>query len=749
MAPGGIRSVRQPIVRVRDGSIVGWEALSRIADPSLGIAGPLEALELAEAEGRRIDFELACIVAAIAEGPAPDGARLFLNTSPGLILDDRFAAMVPTLPPHVLEITEHQPVDDYGPLRERLQLWQGSGTLVAIDDVGAGYATMAHVVRLGPAFIKIDRSLIAGLHRDRDQRALVAALAAFAAQVGASCIAEGIELAAELDVLADLGVDLAQGYLIARPATGWPLPADTARSGAPSSLIASPSKPFARMRASLETATAPQPAADAVCRYLFEHRRLLPSVYVMRAGHLRCLARRGQWHVLDGMPAGAGITGEAFAQRGEVVALDVTKHRAYRPATPGVLAEMALPIFVRGAVIGVLNADCLTTLSDADMSAMRSCAELLGDRLAQIGTGLDATTPLQELSRVARQASTEQQITAIAVQTVASAVALSTLDTAALFFDGDDGLALVAVTGEHPGVLTALVRQQVLALADLVDGLASVHTGGGSLDVAFGPMAVLRDRGVKAVLVVPVRAAGGHRGLLIATSCRTASIPGTAVEAVELLGLHIGTTLAARAQLEQLHTLAYRDQLTGVGNRTRFEEVLTAHDLRAAGAPAGAPPVSRREAISGHPAAGAITTNWLALLDVDRFKQINDRLGHAAGDKTLRRVAQLLASSVRNDDHVFRLGGDEFAVMLTDMDDVTARRTVARLLRSCTAILAPLGAGLSAGLAELIEHHPAAVALANADRELYHCKSKAAQTRLGARPRHRSAPRTLELFETL
>jgi diguanylate cyclase (GGDEF)-like protein len=712
LAPGGIRSVRQPIVRVRDGSIIGWEALARPADPSLAPGGPLDALDLAEREGLRLELELACLHAAVADGPAPGGGRLFLNTSPGLLLDERFADLVPQLPPHVLEITEHEPVTDYGPLRERLQSWQGTGTLVAIDDVGAGYATMAHVVRLAPAFIKLDRSLVAGLHIDREQRALIAALAAFAGQVGASCIAEGVELASELDVLADLGVDLAQGYLISRPGPGWPGQTDAGRTG-PTPVTAGASKPFVRMRASLASATAPRAAADAVCRYLFEHRRLLPSIYVMRAGHLRCLARRGQWHVLDGLPAGVGITGEAFALRAEVLAHDVRRHPGYRPATPGVQAEMALPIIVDGEVIGVLNADCLTTLTDADVAALRTCTELVGERLAEIGTGLDSTTPLQELTRLARQASTEHQVSAIAKQTVTSVVTLSTLDTAALFLHGPAGLELAAVTGQHVGVLTALRPSEVAALAELVEGLGSVHTGGGSIDVAFGPMGVLRERGVRAVLVVPVRADGDHRGLIVATSCRTATVPGPAVEAVELLGLHIGTTLAARAQLDQMQTLAYRDQLTGIANRTLFEQMLAEHDEPAA---------ARREV-------------WLALFDVDRFKQINDRLGHAAGDNALRQLAQLLRSNVRDSDHVFRLGGDEFAILLSDMDEAAARETVERLVRSCADFLGPLGAGLSAGVAALTEHHAATTTLADADRELYRCKLS------GGRPK------VLELIE--
>jgi diguanylate cyclase (GGDEF)-like protein len=721
LQPGAVQCVRQPIVRVRDGSIVGWEALARISDPGLGLAGPLDALKIAEAQGSRLDLELAFLAAAIADGPAPEGSRLFLNTSPGLLLDPRFTELAPQLPAHVLEITEHEPVRDYRPLRDTLQTWGQTGALVAIDDVGAGYATMAHVVRLAPSFIKIDRSLIGGLHINREQRALVAALAAFAAKVGASCIAEGVELASELDTLADLGVDMAQGYLIARPGPGWPLPANTARDDGPIAVTPGPSKPFVRMRTSLTAATTPQAAADAVCRYLFEHRRLLPSIYVMRAGHLRCLARRGQWHVLDGLPPGVCITGQAYELRGEVLVRDVSKHAGYRPASPGVQAEMALPVAVDGQVIGVLNADCLTALTDADIAALRTCAHLLGDRLSEIGTGLDNTTHLQELSRVARQASTEHELVTIGRQTVDSVLTLSNLDTAALFLAGETGLELTAVAGAHPTVLMTLMETEVAALAELVDGVASVHTGGGSLDVAFGPMVVLRDHGVQGVLVVPVRADGDRFGLLVATSCRTASVDSTAVEAVELLGLHIGTTMAARAQLDGMQILAYRDQLTGIANRTLFEHVLADHGTSAlvlCGSPASAPNEKRRLALG----TSVRSSTWLALLDVDRFKQINDRFGHAAGDSTLRELAQLLEHNVRDQDQVFRLGGDEFAILFADVDEAAARATVKRVTADCLEVLAPLGAGLSAGLAELTSRRTGAATLGEADLDLYRCK---------------------------
>ena len=102
------------------------------------------------------------------------------------------------LPEHVLEVTEHERIADYTQLTERLRVLASRGSLVAVDDVGAGYANMAHVLRLSPHFIKIDRGIVSGLHRDRDRRALIAALVAFAVACGAQTIAEGVEEVAEL-----------------------------------------------------------------------------------------------------------------------------------------------------------------------------------------------------------------------------------------------------------------------------------------------------------------------------------------------------------------------------------------------------------------------------------------------------------------------------------------------------------------------------------------------------------------------
>jgi EAL domain-containing protein (putative c-di-GMP-specific phosphodiesterase class I) len=104
------------------------------------------------------------------------------------------------------------------------------GIRVAVDDAGAGYASLQHILALSPDLIKADRSLISGVDVDPIRASMVAAVLMFAVQSGAALVVEGVETAAELQVLRELGVDHAQGYLVARPSTD---PADWGRWRAP------------------------------------------------------------------------------------------------------------------------------------------------------------------------------------------------------------------------------------------------------------------------------------------------------------------------------------------------------------------------------------------------------------------------------------------------------------------------------------------------------------------------------------
>jgi EAL domain-containing protein (putative c-di-GMP-specific phosphodiesterase class I) len=117
----------------------------------------------------------------------------------------------------VLELTEHDAVDDYGALRAALRDCEPA-VRVSIDDAGAGFASLRHVVMLQPDFVKLDRCWVTGIDHDPTRQAMVAGLSHFARTTGCDLVAEGIELEEERRALSDLDVRFGQGFLLGRPA---------------------------------------------------------------------------------------------------------------------------------------------------------------------------------------------------------------------------------------------------------------------------------------------------------------------------------------------------------------------------------------------------------------------------------------------------------------------------------------------------------------------------------------------------
>jgi EAL domain-containing protein (putative c-di-GMP-specific phosphodiesterase class I) len=117
----------------------------------------------------------------------------------------------------VLELSEHEPVVDYGALTAGLKCL-GPRVSLAIDDAGAGFSSLRHILEMAQAWVKLDIGLVRGVDADPARQALVAGLVHFALQARIALIAEGIETRAEYDVLKSLGVEFGQGFLLARPA---------------------------------------------------------------------------------------------------------------------------------------------------------------------------------------------------------------------------------------------------------------------------------------------------------------------------------------------------------------------------------------------------------------------------------------------------------------------------------------------------------------------------------------------------
>jgi EAL domain-containing protein (putative c-di-GMP-specific phosphodiesterase class I) len=204
----------QPIHCLATGAPIGMEALARFA----GDAPPDRWFAEAGSVGLGVELELAAVKAALETLPfIPAPAYLAINASPELITSGALEQILGDAPQGriVVEITEHEAVEDYVALRSAIAPLKDIAR-IAIDDVGAGYAGLRHILDLGPDILKLDMSLTRDVDRDPARRALIRAMVDFAAGIGCSLIAEGIERAGELEVLQGLGVACGQGWLFSR-----------------------------------------------------------------------------------------------------------------------------------------------------------------------------------------------------------------------------------------------------------------------------------------------------------------------------------------------------------------------------------------------------------------------------------------------------------------------------------------------------------------------------------------------------
>jgi PAS domain S-box-containing protein len=204
----------QPIIDIASGVVVGYEALARFDDgvpPDVRIAQ-------AAALGRERELELALIRAAVAGAhELPHGRWLNVNASPQLITDRRLAPVLAAADREVVvEVTEHSAVSDYDAFR-RAAANLGAHVRIAIDDAGAGFASLRHIIEIKPALVKLDRSLVHGMASDQARQALIAGLTHFASTSGIEVLAEGVEEPADLEALRQLNIRLAQGYLLGQP----------------------------------------------------------------------------------------------------------------------------------------------------------------------------------------------------------------------------------------------------------------------------------------------------------------------------------------------------------------------------------------------------------------------------------------------------------------------------------------------------------------------------------------------------
>jgi EAL domain-containing protein (putative c-di-GMP-specific phosphodiesterase class I) len=208
--------VFQPIFDLSSGAVFGVEALARF-----GAEAPPDVwIDRAHRVGLGVELELALFAEAVRCAAGLAGSMMLtLNLGPHALASPRVKEVLTDVEPAgiVIELTEHVKVDDYPQLAENLWALRERGVYLAIDDTGAGFSSLMHILKLAPDFIKLDRQLTTGIDVDPVLRALAGSLVRFAEETDAVLIAEGVENGAELGVLRDLGVRYAQGFHLARP----------------------------------------------------------------------------------------------------------------------------------------------------------------------------------------------------------------------------------------------------------------------------------------------------------------------------------------------------------------------------------------------------------------------------------------------------------------------------------------------------------------------------------------------------
>jgi EAL domain-containing protein (putative c-di-GMP-specific phosphodiesterase class I) len=208
----------QPVVQLDDGTVWGYEALARFEQKHF--PSPTHAFAAAHDAGIGVDLELLAVECALERlDDLPSGVWLSTNLSVEALMSPRVCE---TLLSHAhrditVELTEHIQVTDYPALVAATNRLREAGILLAVDDAGAGFASLSHILQLRPDIIKLDITLTRNIDADPVRSALARSLVSFAHDIDALLIAEGIETDAERDKLRSLGVVLGQGYLMAVP----------------------------------------------------------------------------------------------------------------------------------------------------------------------------------------------------------------------------------------------------------------------------------------------------------------------------------------------------------------------------------------------------------------------------------------------------------------------------------------------------------------------------------------------------
>ncbi|MDP5185347.1 diguanylate cyclase [Blastococcus sp. BMG 814] len=656
----------QPIVDLHDGTLVGVEALSR------GAPGPLESAAALFAAGRAAgtpaDLDEACLRSAL-RGAAQSSAAvtLFVNVEPATLSalgPRRLTALADAVAEHVrvvVEVTERDLLERAAEVVRGVQVLRDLGWGVALDDAGAEPKGLALMPFLRPDVIKLDLALVRG-HTTLLTAAVVNAVRAEAERSGAILLAEGIESEQHLDRALAMGARLGQGWMFGRPG---PLPTDgmsalsvpsaRARGAGP---VEVPRTPFAVLAATSTAQRAAEPLVASMTRQLERQALLLDEQTVVLANfqdaQAMTPATRRRYESLASLSALTAVTGAGMPDE-PAPGVHGTALEADDPLTGQWVVIVVSPHFAAALV-----ARDVTSRDDDGGDRPTGPDAQPGRRLEYLLTYdrqrvLDAAGLM--LQRVRPTSGAAAAPSPVARGTPAQdAVRVPPADLPDLL------LRAIATASNGIVIADALLPDVPLVYANAafldLTGYSEEEVLGRNCRFLQGPATdpsqvqpirrrILAGRDVHAVLLNYRRG-----GSTFWNELHISPVTNPAGEITHFIGNQLDVTSRIERERRTAY-LAHHDELTMLPNRSHVLEHLELELRRA-----------RR---SG-------TCVAALMVDLDDFKTINDRFGHAAGDSALTWAARRLRSAVRAGDLLGRLGGDEFLVVLAGLPPAGGRR---------------------------------------------------------------------------
>ncbi|MDP5181011.1 EAL domain-containing protein [Blastococcus sp. BMG 814] len=661
-----VRSVYQPIVDLWDGSLVAVEALSR-GGPGGGGA-PAELFARAAETGTVDLLDVACLRAALrGVHQVSDPLTLFLNIEPGTLSGwsshglRELSELAPDHVQVVLEVTERDLLERPADLVRGLRGVREMGWGVALDDVGAAPAGVALMSFVQPDVIKLDLALVRE-HTTLQAAAVINAVRAEAERSGAVILAEGIETDQHLERALAMGAQLGQGWMFGGPgalvATGMRAfrcpPRPPGNSGKP------PLTPFEALSAASPVRRAAVPLLASMTRQLERQALLLDEQTVVLANfqHVQVMSSRTRrrYESLAAVTALTAVTGVGMPDEpapgvhGTALSADdpMTEEWVVTVISPHFAAALAARDVVddrdrdRGGAAGPVSAGArrLDYVLTYDRARVLDAAGLLLEKVRAQSPPLPPPPP----------------------PVVAGDSSVRALE--GLPVDDLPDLLLRAIATASNGIVIADARRPDLPLVYANTAFLRI-TGYPREEVLGRNCRFLQGPGTDASSVQPIR-----RRILAGRDVHTvlrnyrrdgtpfwnelhiSAVRNDLGEITHYIGNQVDVTRRVERERRTLH-LAYNDELTALPNRAHIFDHL---DLEL-----------RRAERSGMSVA-------TILLDLDGFKAVNDRFGHATGDSALAWTAHRLRSAIRAGDLLGRLGGDEFLVVLAALPPTSRAR---------------------------------------------------------------------------